>query len=274
MGQEITTAELENIAKKLRLAVITMSHAAQTAHLAGSLSCVDIVTALYWRFLKIDPNNPMDPLRDRFILSKGHAASTQYAALAMRGFFDLELLNTFAQDGSALAEHPGPQCVPGIEAATGSLGHGLSMGLGFALAAKLNKQTYRVWVVLSDGECNEGTVWEAAMFAPAQNLGNVTAIVDFNKWQATSRSTETLALEPLADKWRAFGWGVREINGHDMSAIVDALAQSTTSQNTPQVIVAHTTKGKGVSFMEDDNNWHYRAPTIEEVEKARIELGL
>lgn len=272
--QTIDLEALEQRARELRLAVIRMSARAQTAHLAGSLSCIDILAALYWRFLRIDPTSPHDINRDRFILSKGHAASALYAALAMRGFFPESLLETFAQDGSSLAEHPGPKCVPGVEAATGSLGHGLSLGLGFALGAKLNKQSYRVWVILSDGECNEGTVWEAAMFAPAQKLGNVTAIVDFNKWQATSRSTETLALEPLADKWRSFGWATQEIDGNNMGEVVSALGKTSVSHDIPQVIIAHTVKGKGVSFMEDDNNWHYRAPTKEEVEKARIELGL
>ncbi len=271
---QLSVPDLEQRARELRLAVVRMSAQAQTAHLGGSLSCVDLVTALYWRFLNIDPRNPIDRDRDRFILSKGHAASTLYAALAMRGFFAESLLETFAQDGSALAEHPGPHCVPGVEAATGSLGHGLSLGLGFALAAKLHKQHYRVWVLLSDGECNEGTVWEAALFAPARKLGNVTAIVDFNKWQATSRSTETLALEPLAEKWRSFGWETQEIDGHNMQEVVTALSKTVPSTETPQMIIAHTVKGKGVSFMEDDNNWHYRAPTPEEVEQARKELGL
>lgn len=266
--------ELTAVAARLRGAVIDMSHKAGTPHLGSSLSCVDIVTAAYWDALRIDPTRPDAPGRDRFILSKGHAATTLYAALAHRGFFRPSLLETYNQDGSKLAEHPGPNCVPGVEAATGSLGHGLPIALGMALAGRLQSRRYRVYVLLSDGECNEGSVWEAAMFAPAQKLDNVCVIVDYNKWQATGRSNETLALAPLRDKWAAFGWDVHEADGHDIGALTRLMRNVPNGSGKPVAIIAHTVKGKGVSFMEDDNNWHYRVPNEREVADAKRQLGL
>lgn len=265
-------SRFNNIASKLRGKVIEMSHLAKTPHLGSSLSCIDILVAAYWGVLKIDPHNPDDPDRDRFILSKGHAATAIYATLCEKGFFPGEVLATYNEDGGRLAEHPGPHCVPGIEAATGSLGHGLPIGLGMALAAKITDKNYRVFVLLSDGECNEGSVWEAAMFAPAQKLNNVCVIVDFNKWQATGRSRETLALDPLADKWKSFGWDAREVDGHDIKSLMKNMKETPASR--PLALIAHTVKGKGVNFMEDDNNWHYRIPTKEEVEDAHRQLGL
>lgn len=266
--------ELTAVAARLRGAVIEMSHKAGTPHLGSSLSCVDIVTAAYWDALRIDPTRPDAPGRDRFILSKGHAATTLYAALAHRGFFRPALLDTYNQDGSRLAEHPGPNCVPGVEAATGSLGHGLPIGLGMALAGRLQSRRYRVYVLLSDGECNEGSVWEAAMFAPAQKLDNVCVIVDYNKWQATGRSNETLALAPLREKWAAFGWDAHEVDGHDIGALTKLMRHVPNGSGKPVAIIAHTVKGKGVSFMEDDNNWHYRVPNEKEVADAKRQLGL
>ena len=251
-----------------------MSHKARTPHLGSSLSCIDILVAAYWAVLRIDPRRPDDPGRDRFILSKGHAATAIYATLAERGFFPVEVLDTYNEDGGKLAEHPGPHCVPGVEAATGSLGHGLPIGLGMALAAKITDQQYRVFVLLSDGECNEGSVWEAAMFAPAQKLDNVCVVVDYNKWQATGRSNEILALDPMADKWRAFGWETREVDGHDIGRLVEEMRRISRPDGRSLALIAHTVKGKGVSFMEDDNNWHYRIPTAEEVEESRRQLGL
>jgi transketolase len=265
-------ADLEMIARRLRHTVVQMSHRAGTPHLASALSCVDALTVLYWRILQIDAAKPTDPGRDRFILSKGHAASALYAVLCERGFFPRTELENFAQHGAALAEQPAPNCAPGVELATGSLGHGLPVAVGLALAARIQKQSYRVFVVMSDGECNEGTVWEAALFAAAQKLNRLTILIDYNKWQATGRSNEVMALEPLVDKWRAFGWQAQELDGHDLNALDAALAAPMTDR--PRAIIAHTVKGKGVSFMEDDNNWHYRVPTAEEVEKARKELGL
>ena len=267
-------AELKSIARQIRGKTIEMSHKSGAAHLGSSLSCVDILVALYWNALSIDPDNPSVPDRDRFILSKGHAASALFATLAFKGFFPENMLDTFALPGSCLEEHPGPNCIAGVEAATGSLGHGLSIGIGMALASRVQEQDYRVFALLSDGECNEGSVWEAAMFAAGQRLDHVLAIIDFNKWQATGRSCEVMALEPLVDKWKAFGWSAYEIDGHDMNALVDILSKFPDGSGKPMTIIAHTTKGKGVSFMEDDNNWHYRIPTADEVIAAKKELKL
>jgi len=266
----IDEAGLKARAAQIRGRVIEMCHAASSAHLGSSLSCIDVLTAAYWHVLRIDPKNPKDPLRDRFILSKGHAAMAIYATLAMRGYFPEEELKTYNQDNGRLAEHPPANLLPGVEAATGSLGHGLPIGIGMAVSGRIQKQAYRVYALLSDGENNEGSVWEAAMFAAAQKLENLCVVVDYNKWQATARSNETLALAPLREKWEAFGWDAHEIDGHDVAT----LARLMSNIPKPVAFIAHTVKGKGVSFMEDDNNWHYRAPTAEEVVKARQELGL
>ena len=261
-------------AARLRGKIIEMSHAAQAAHLASSLSCADVLTAAYWHVLNVDSKNPKDPLRDRFILSKGHAATALYSALAFAGFFPVEELATYCQDGGRLAEHPPANLLPGVEAATGSLGHGLPIGCGMALTGRILDQTFRVFALLSDGECNEGSVWEAAMFAAAQRLENVCVVVDYNKWQATARSNDTLMLAPLRDKWTAFGWEAVEADGHDPAELAALMSTVPRGTGKPFAIIAHTVKGKGVSFMEDDNNWHYRAPTAEEVVRARKELGL
>lgn len=267
-------ADLETQARLIRGKLVEMSHRAKTPHLGSSLSCVDILVAAYWGTLRIDAQNPEAPDRDRFILSKGHAATTLYATLAYRGFFPISLLDSFTEDGGCLAEHPSPGCAPGVEAATGSLGHGLSLGLGMALAGRIKEQSYRVFVVMSDGECNEGSVWEAAMLIPAQKLDNIITVIDYNKWQATGRSNEVMALAPLRQKWEAFGWSTYELDGHDLPAMVDALKNVPDGSGKPVAIVAHTVKGKGISFMEDDNNWHYRIPKIEEVHAAHRELGI
>ena len=269
-----TIHTLSAIASKVRGKVIELSHQAGTPHLGSSLSCVDIVVSAYFGGLNITPQNVTDSGRDRFILSKGHAATTLYTTLAYRGFFSTELLDTYGKEGSTLAEHPSPQCQPGIEAPTGSLGHGLPIGIGMALATKIMKQRYNVVVLMSDGECNEGSVWEGALFAPAQKLGNLCVVIDYNKWQATGRSQEVMALEPLADKWCSFGWDVEEIDGHDIKCIYDKLSTLKQDAEKPRAIVAHTVKGKGVSFMEDDNNWHYRIPNEAEVSASLQELGL
>jgi transketolase len=273
----ITPAEVEALksaAARLRGKVIEMSHAASSAHLASSLSCCDIVASAYWGVCRIDPTRPEDPLRDRFILSKGHAATALYAALAFRGFFPEALLATYCQDGGVLAEHPPARMLAGIEAATGSLGHGLPIGIGMALAGRIRGEKFRVYALLSDGENNEGSVWEAAMFAAAQKLNNLCVIVDYNKWQATARSNETLQLSPLREKWEAFGWHAVETDGHDVAALTALMRAVPDGGDRPRAIIAHTVKGKGVSFMEDDNNWHYRSPTAEEVVLAHKELGI
>lgn len=261
-------------AAQLRGRIIDMCHAASSAHLGSSLSCADVLTAAYWHVLKVDPAHPADPLRDRFILSKGHAAMAIYATLAMRGFFPEAELATYNQDGGRLAEHPPANQLPGVEAATGSLGHGLPLAAGIALAGRIQGRNYRVFALLSDGENNEGSVWEAAMFAAGQRLENLCAIIDYNKWQATDRSNDVLALAPLADKWRAFGWDALELDGHDVEGLARVMQKVPNGSGKPVAIIAHTVKGKGVSFMEDDNNWHYRAPTAAEVALARAELGL
>ncbi len=264
--------ELTNLSNRIRFKLVEMSSKAKTPHLGSSLSCVDILVAAYWGTMNINPEKPDEPDRDRLILSKGHAATALYVTLTQKGFFSESILETYAKHGSTLEEHPSPGCVPGVEAAAGSLGHGLPIGLGMALAGKIQKKNYRVFVVMSDGECNEGSVWEAAMFAPAKKLDNVVAIIDFNKWQATGRSCETLALQPLKQKWEAFGWSTYEIDGHNLEELVETLKNTPDGSGKPIAVIANTVKGKGVSFMEDDNNWHYRIPTDDEVELARKEL--
>lgn len=266
--------ELNNLASELRFRVIRTSSLSGTPHVGSCMSCIDLLVYLYWRVLRVDPNFPVCEERDRFILSKGHAAPALFQVLAKRGFYDIADLEGYGSDGSVFGEHPpAPKCLPGVEAATGSLGHGLSMGLGMAMAARFRGLRYRTYVVLSDGECNEGAVWESAMMASAQGINSLTAIVDYNKWQATGRSNEVLGLAPLAEKWAAFGWYVLEINGHDFNEIQSAIADED-ELGRPKAIIAHTVKGKGVSFMEDDNNWHYRIPSASEVEEAAAELGM
>jgi transketolase len=261
------------LAAQFRFKAVEMSHNAGAAHLASSLSCIDIVAVLYHSILRLDPNNTKWENRDRFILSKGHAATALYAALAHKGIILDNDLMTYGKAGSLLEEHPSPK-LPGVEAATGSLGHGLPCGCGISLAARIKGQDYRTFVLMSDGECNEGSVWEACMFAAANKLGNLCAFVDFNKWQATGRSKEVLALDPMVDKFKSFGWDVHEIDGHDHQQILSAVSQVSIANPKPTMVVSHTIKGKGISFMEDDNNWHYRVPTLEEVNLAKIELGL
>ncbi len=261
---------LASLAARARADVVGMSHRAGSAHLASSLSCIDLLVAAYGAVMDVDPHRPSDPDRDRLILSKGHAVAALYAVLARSGFFPPEELQQFNIDGGHLPEQPSPGCAPGEDWATGSLGHGLNVGIGMALAARIQKRNYRTFVIMSDGECNEGTTWEGAMFAPAHRLNLLTIAVDYNKWQATGRSEEILALKPLARKWEAFGWDIVEVDGHDLSAL--AREFSVVHPEKPRAIIAHTVKGKGVSFMEDDNNWHYRSPTAEEVQKAEQEL--
>jgi len=269
----ISVAELSATALTLRQRLVTTSASAKIPHLGSCLSCVELLVALYWQELRIDPAQPEDPDRDRFLLSKGHGAPILFQVLAERGFFPLERLEDFGKAGSVFHEHPPkPGYIPGIEAATGSLGHGLPMALGMALAARIQQRPTRCYALLSDGECNEGSIWEAALLAASHKVQTLTAIIDFNKWQATGRSQEVMALDPLAAKWEAFGWHAQEIDGHDFEAIETALADARAETERPSVIVAHTVKGKGVSFMEDDNNWHYRTPNPEELAAALAEL--
>jgi transketolase len=275
-GENFVTAnldELQLIARRIRGRVLELSHRAGTPHLGSSLSCVEMVVAAYWGRLRLDPDLAADPQRDRFILSKGHAATTLYAALAMKGYFPESWLDSYAEPGSPLGEHPSPG-TPGIDVATGSLGHGLPIGIGLALAARIQGFQNTICVLMSDGECNEGSVWEGALFAPAQRLNRLTVMIDYNKWQATGRSDEVTALAPLREKWEAFGWRAVEIDGHDFPSVIHWLEAEPDSAGRPTLIVAHTIKGKGVSFMEDDNNWHYRIPSAQELAKAFLELNL
>jgi transketolase len=259
----------------LRSRIIETSSLSGTPHLGSCLSCVDLLVALYFNELKIDPSNPHDPLRDRFILSKGHGVPALFQVLAMRGFYPESWLKDYGKDGGIFAEHPPtPDHLAGIEAATGSLGHGLPIGLGMALAGRIQKQVFNVYTVVGDGECNEGSVWEAAMLAAAQKVSNLCVFVDFNKWQATGRSEEVMALNSLSGKWQAFGWNAIEIDGHNYEQILAALNTFKIESTRPTAIIAHTIKGKGVSFMQNDNNWHYRIPTAEEVKMAKLELGI
>lgn len=269
-----SVSRLSTIAAELRGRIVEYSGKSKTPHLGSCLSCVDILTAYYFDVLRIDPARPSDPDRDRFILSKGHAAPALFQVLAMAGFFpEADLWESDHHGGSLFGEHPpAPGHLPGIEAATGSLGHGLPLAVGMALAARLEGKKHRIDVLMGDGECNEGSVWEAAMLASGQRLGQITVVVDFNKWQATDRSCDVMGLESLSAKWRAFQWDAVEVDGHDINALLHALKRPFSDR--PLAVIAHTVKGKGVSFMEDDNNWHYRTPNPAEVEQAKRELGL
>ena len=261
----------KKVSTELRYEVINMSHRAKAAHLASSLSCVDILTVLYGSVLKLDSAYLKAPDRDRFILSKGHAAAALYAALAFKGIIDPNDLLNYGKEGSLLEEHPSPK-LHGVETATGSLGHGLPIANGMALSSKITGTRFRVFVLMGDGECNEGSVWEAAMFATQNSLHNLTAIIDYNKWQATGRTNEVLGKASLPEKWNSFGWDVQEVDGHDHHQLFDVLTK--TDNTCPKMIIAHTLKGKGVSFMEDDNNWHYRVPVVQDVHAAQVELGI
>ena len=269
---DTSIAELQQKAKVLRRHIIKMVGEAGSGHPGGSLSAADIVAALYFRFLNIDPSHPDWPDRDRFVLSKGHAAPVLYAALAEPGFFPMETLGTLRKLGSILQGHPDMRKTPGVEASTGSLGQGLSMAGGMALAGRVSGRGYRVYAVLGDGEMQEGQVWEAALSSAQYKLDNLTAIIDFNGVQLDGPVEKVISVEPVADKWQAFGWNVQEINGHDMEQIVRALEKARQVKGRPQAIVAHTVKGKGVSFMEGLASWHGKAPSREQMAQALAEL--
>jgi transketolase len=270
---DFSISGLEKMARQLRRDVITMIATAGSGHPGGSLSAADIVTALYFKAMHHDPKNPQWPDRDRFVLSKGHAAPILYAALAECGYFPVEELSTLRKLGSRLQGHTDRTLTPGVEMSAGSLGQGLSYGIGMALAGRLDKREYRVYVLLGDGECDEGQVWEAAMFAPHHRMDNITAIVDHNDLQLDGRVCDIMGLEPLTDKWRAFNWNVLEINGHDMGEILKALKKAGEVREKPTVIIAHTVKGKGVSFMEGNVDFHGKAPNPQETEQALKELA-
>ena len=264
--------ELCRRAREIRCDLVRMLTAAGSGHSGGSLSAVEIVTALYWHVLRIRPEEPAWPDRDRFVLSKGHAAPVLYAALAERGYFPTEELLTLRKLGSRLQGHPDLRKVPGVEASTGSLGQGLSVGLGIALAGRLDHRPYRVYVLLGDGECEEGQVWEAAMAAAHYQAGNLTAIIDNNGLQIDGPVAEVLSPLPLLEKWRAFGWAVTEVDGHDLAALLQAFDWAIGIKDRPTVIIAHTIKGKGISFMENQVDWHGKTPNTDQATSALKEL--
>lgn len=272
-AKPLSLEELREKSRVLRQDIFTMAHRAKSGHLGSAFSIVDILVTLYFHRLRIDPGNPAHPERDRFILSKGHGCAALYVALAHRGFFPMDVLATYIQDGGTLAGHPSSRMVPGVEASTGSLGHGLSMGVGMALAAKRDGKAYRTFVLVSDGECDEGSTWEAVLVASHWKLSSLSCIVDYNKIQSFGRVRDVMELEPFADKWRAFGWHVQETDGHDHAALLSAVAAADGERERPSVIIAHTVKGKGVSFMEDTVDWHYLSPTDAQRDQALRELS-
>ncbi|MGQ9689544.1 MAG: transketolase [Desulfobaccales bacterium] len=264
--------QLQEIARQIRLDIVEMLYQAGSGHVGGSLSATDILVALFFGHMHLDPGNPCYPERDFFVLSKGHAAPLLYAVLARLGYFPREELFTLRRFGSNLQGHPDSKCTPGVEVPTGSLGQGLSVANGIALAMKLNRSPQRVYVLLGDGEVQEGQIWEAAMTAAHYSLDNLTAILDRNRLQIDGRTKEVMSLEPLAAKWDAFGWHTVQVDGHSIPEILDALKLCQSVKGTPSIIIARTTKGKGVSIFEDQVKFHGVAPTTEEYQQALKEL--
>jgi transketolase len=270
--EDRTVSETVALAKRIRLDVLKMLSRGRGAHVGAVFSMVDIVAVLYGAVLRVDPTAPGLPDRDRFILSKGHAGAGIYACLAECGFFPRAKLLTHYADGSDLSGHVSHKGIPGVDLSTGSLGHGLSVAAGMALGAKRDAQGHRVFALLSDGECDEGSTWEAVLFAPLHRLDNLVAVVDYNRIQSLASTADTLELEPFADKWHAFGWAVREVAGHDHAALLAVFRDIPAETGRPTCVIAHTTKGRGVSFMENQVLWHYRTPVGEEYEAALREL--
>jgi transketolase len=264
--------DTRDLARRIRIHTLNMTSAAGSSHIAAVLSMADILAFLYGSILRVDPANALWQQRDRFVLSKGHGAAGVYAALAERGFFPVEDLQDYCRDGSRFGGPISHHHVPGVEISTGSLGHGLSVGAGMAYGARLDEGDHRVFVLLSDGECDEGSTWEAILFAAHHGLDHLVAIVDYNKLQSLGPVPETLELEPFADKWRAFGWSVSEVNGHDHDQLRKSLADIPARPGRPTAVLAHTTKGKGVSFMENSVVWHYRSAQGDEYRRALDEL--
>jgi transketolase len=262
---------VRELAYRIRRHCIEMTGRANASHIGSCLSMADLLAVLYAKVLRFDPEQSHWGARDRFVLSKGHGCAALYAVLAESGFFPVSDLDTFCQDGSPYAGHT-MHNIPGVELSSGSLGHGLPVATGMALAAKRDGKTHRVFCLLSDGECDEGSVWEAALFAPHHHLDNLIVIVDYNKIQSLGRVEEVINLKPLAEKWRAFGWMTCEIDGHDFAAIENRMAELPFVPGRPSCVVAHTVKGKGVSYMEDKLLWHYRAPRGQDLEVAIAEL--
>ncbi len=272
-------------AQAFRIQVLKMIYSAQTGHLGGAFSAAEIVASLYFHHLRLDPTRPDWPGRDRLLFSKGHACAMLYTAMAHRGFFPVDELTTFRQLDSRLQGHPDRVKLPGIEICAGPLGHGVAIGVGMALAQKMagrkpssfsapsaRATAARVYVVLGDGEINAGVIWEGAMAAAKYRLGNLTAILDYNGVQQTGATADVMPTEPIADRWRAFGWHVQEIHGHNVAEILEALDRADEVHAQPSVVIARTTKGKGVSFMEYDHRWHGMPPTREQYEQALAEL--
>lgn len=260
------------LAKRIRIHSLRMTSEGGSSHIGAALSCADILAVLYAGILRVNPKEPSWRERDRFILSKGHAGAAVYAVLAECGFFAVDKLGTHYQDGSDLSGHVSHKGVPGVELSTGSLGHGLPVATGMALAAKLDRASHRVIALMSDGECDEGSNWEAILFASHHRLDNLVAVIDYNNIQSLGRVSDTLALEPFADKWRSFGWAVHEVPGHDHSELSACLRKIPFSPTLPSCVIAHTIKGKGVSFMENQVLWHYRTAKGAEFESALAEL--
>lgn len=268
----LSAIEMEKMAKQLRRHIITMIATAGSGHPGGSLSSADIITALYFGIMRHDPSDPQWSERDRFVLSKGHAAPVLYAALAECGYFPVEELSTLRKLDSRLQGHTDRILTPGVEMSSGSLGQGLSFGIGIALAGKLDAGDYRVYVLLGDGECDEGQIWEGAMAASHFKVDNLMVIVDHNEQQLDGWNRDIMNLEPLPDRWRSFGWHVIEIDGHDVNQILQAAEEASEIKQKPTVIIAHTVKGKGVSFMENNLDFHGKAPTSEQTQQALKEL--
>lgn len=262
---------LKNKAKQIRTDVINMIYTAKTGHTGGSLSDTDILTVLYYSIMNVNPSNPKYEDRDRFILSKGHSVESFYCILADKGFFPKKELRTFSQFGSKLIGHPNNK-VPGVEVNTGALGHGLSVGVGMALAAKMNKKSYRVFTVMGDGEQAEGSVWEAAMSAAHYKLDNLVGIIDRNKLQISGCTEDVMGLEPLSEKWISFGWEVVEVDGNNIEELLKTFKLLPAKKDKPTLILAHTIKGKGISYMENMARWHHGVPSEEEYKTAINEL--
>ena len=256
--------------KNIRQSIVRMVHDSKSSHVGSCLSIVEILYVLYFELMNVDTKDPKQKTRDKLILSKGHASAALYATLAEIGFFPKNYLNRFYVDKGVLPGHVDFTAVPGLEASAGSLGHGLSIGLGMAIANKQMKNPGHVFVILGDGECNEGSVWEAVMLAAQLDLSNLTAIVDFNKLQGFGRTEDIINQNNLRERWTAFGWSAQDVDGHDVIALKEALSKES---NGPKVLIAHTVKGKGITFMEDKLEWHYKSPNDEEYKQAMIELG-
>lgn len=271
-GARVADLDSVAMAHALRLLTLDMISAGRCSHIGSVYSCTDIVAVLFARILRLDPQDVSSPDRDLFLLSKGHSGAAIYAALALTGVLPKSQLETYGKNGSVLSGHVSHKGVPGVEFSTGSLGHGLSVATGMAIAAKWSRHPRHVYTLLSDGECDEGSNWEAFLFGAHHKLDNLTAIIDYNKLQSLKSIADTLALEPLVDKLQAFGWNVIEVPGHDHAALEVAMSSERIVTGKPRVVIAHTTKGKGVSFMENSVLWHYRTPVGDEYAAAKAEL--